>query len=296
MKTTRAARERRRRLATTITVASLVSGIVGLATQLPASSHDTLLPDASMTPQARLTAAAPSLKSLLQDYVKRRDGAASVAVFDGVADKLLVIHPSYRGRTASIVKADILETLLHRTHGHLTHSERVMATAMIEHSDNDAATDLYAYDGGAAGVKAYNDGVGLAHTSPKVDWGLTKTSAPDQVLLVRELLHHNKELTNKARHFQRHLMLNVEADQRWGISAGVPDDAVVGNKNGWVPVHRDHERWAVNSIGWVRGEGKRYEIAVLTQHNASEHYGIHTIEHIAGLVWSHMTVDEDTTS
>jgi hypothetical protein len=296
VKKTRAARERRRRLATTATVAGVVTGIVVLATRFPGNAHDSLLPDVATTSQALSTAAPPTLKSLIQDYVKDRDGAVSVAVWDGVANKMLIVHPSYRGRTASIVKADILETLLHRTHGHLSHGERALATSMIEHSSNDAATDLYADDGGPAGVKAFNDDVGLKHTTTESDWGLTKTSAPDQVELLRELLRHNGLLTDKARHFQRHLMRNVEADQRWGISGGVPRSAIVGNKNGWFPLHSDQNRWTVNSIGWVRGDGKRYDIAVLTKHNASEHYGINTVEHIAGLVWSHTTVDHDATS
>jgi hypothetical protein len=161
---------------------------------------------------------------------------------------------------------------------------------MIEESDNDSATKLWDEDGGAPGVKAYDDDLGLKQTEPNVDWGLTTTSAADQVTLIRELLRHSTLLTNSGRGFQRGLMRHVESDQQWGISGGVPKDATFGIKNGWLPVSEDHDRWAVNSIGWVRGPSKRYEIAVITQHNLTEGYGIHTIEHIAKLAWSHAAV------
>jgi Beta-lactamase enzyme family len=213
-----------------------------------------------------------------------------VAVYDRVAKQLVLFHPKVRGRTASIVKVDILETLLHRTGGHLSEDQRETATSMIENSNNDSATDLWNQDGGAPGVLAYNDDVGLKQTTPNVDWGLTTTSAADQVTLVRELFRHSALLTSSGRSFERGLMRHVEADQRWGISGGVPSSAVVGNKNGWLPVSEDHNRWAVNSIGWVHGDGKSYVIAVITQHDATEGYGRDTIHHISRLAWQHATV------
>jgi hypothetical protein len=295
MKQTRAASIRRRRLATSLSVALVLSGVAVLATQLPAHSHDHH--DADDRPAATATATvdtAPerTLKHAIRDYLKHRDGAVSAAVYDNVAKRLVVVHPAVRGRTASIVKVDILETLLHRTRGHLSAQQRETARNMIEHSDNDSATDLWNQDGGASGVKAYNDDVGLKQTTPNVDWGLTITSASDQVTLVRQVLHKTPLLTNRSRAFQRRLMKHVESDQQWGISGGLPHGVKFGIKNGWLPVDEDHDRWAVNSEGWVRGDGKRYEIAVVTQHDSTESYGIHTIEHIAAMVWRRMAVDK----
>jgi beta-lactamase class A len=292
VKQTPAARRRRHRLLGTIAGASVLAVGVVLVIQLPARSHDHRTPPSTLaTNSTAAPTATASLPDSIRAYLARRDGAVSVAVYDAVADQLTLIHPDLRGRTASIVKVDILETLLHRTGGHLSHSQRETATAMIEHSDNDAATELWNEDGEGEGVTAYNDDLGLQHTVTNLHWGLTKTTAADQVTLVKELVHHSPLLTNSSRHFQRHLMHNVEADQRWGITGGVPSSAKVAIKNGWLPVEKDDYRWAVNSIGWVRGDGKNYEIAVLTQRDSSEHYGIHTIEHVAGLVWDHMTVD-----
>jgi hypothetical protein len=82
-------------------------------------------------------------------------------------------------------------------------------------------------------------------------------------------------------------MRHVTSAQRWGVSAGPAATADVGLKNGWLPVASDGFQWAVNSIGWVRGSGRRYQIAVLTAHQPSEAYGIATIEALSRLVWMH---------
>ena len=65
--------------------------------------------------------------------------------------------------------------------------------------------------------------------------------------------------------------------------------ATFGNKNGWSPIDADHDRWAVDSIGWVRDghHGRSYEIAVMTAHDATEGYGRQTISRISHIVWRH---------
>jgi hypothetical protein len=298
VKRTRAAVVRRRRLATSVSAAVVLAVGGVLATQLPAHSHaqqsSSPTPHTSGTPTPAAddapAAGVGTLQQAIASYVATRHGAVSAAIYDRVAKRMVVVHPSLRGRTASIVKVDILETRLHQTGGHLSDDQRETATSMIENSDNDSATDLYDADGGSAGVHAYNDDVGLTGTTPNDDWGLTRTSAVDQVSLVRELFRHTPVLTSSGREFQRSLMRHVESDQRWGIGAGVPSTAVFGNKNGWLPVTADHNLWAVNSVGWVKGDGKSYFIAVITQHDATEGYGIATIQHIARMVWNHASI------
>jgi Beta-lactamase enzyme family len=301
MKHTRAAAVRRRRLATSLSaVTTIVVIVVVLLTQLGSPSHSHAHAGTSARKQnvpstkggsaVATVSETTSLRKAIAAYVSHRHGAVSAAVYDRVSGQLMVFNPKLRGRTASIVKVDILETLLHRTGGHLSPDQRATATHMIENSDNASATDLFDQDGGAAGLKAYNNLVGLKQTTPNSAWGLTTTSAVDQLTLVRELLTTSTLLTDSARKYQRTLMRHVESDQEWGISGGVPDNVAFGNKNGWLPVTEDHNRWAVNSIGWVRGDGKSYAIAVITQHNQTEGYGIHTIEHIASLSWTHMSV------
>jgi hypothetical protein len=45
----------------------------------------------------------------------------------------------------------------------------------------------------------------------------------------------------------------------------------------------DGDRWVINSIGRVRGNGHDFVIAVFTEHNPSEGYGITTAEHMVRL-------------
>ena len=52
-------------------------------------------------------------------------------------------------------------------------------------------------------------------------------------------------------------------------------------KNGWLP---DGTGWHVNSIGAFTGRGENYLIAVLTDDDPSEQYGIDTIEDVARVV------------
>jgi hypothetical protein len=308
VKQTRAAVVRRRRLATSATAAALLTAGILLATELPGNSSGqsgSKPPSPAAHPTSSTdsgdgtgdVASSRTLHQAIAAYVKSRDGAISVAVYDNNSKRLMLFHPKVRGRTASIVKADILETLLHRTGGHLTEDQRETATAMIENSDNDSATKLWDEDGGAPGVNAYNVALGLSQTTPNVDWGDTEISAADQVTLVRELFKRTSTLlTKSSRAYQRKLMRHVEADQRWGIGAGVPKSASFGNKNGWLPVDEDHDLWAVNSIGWVRGNAKSYEIAVITQHDATEGYGITTINHISGIAWRHASTTSQAAS
>jgi hypothetical protein len=302
VKQTPAAQVRRRRLATSSSLAVILIIVVVVLTRLATdSSGNDSHPPATTTSSSTATATvSPTptdttipvtrLRQQIAAYLAHRQGAASAAIYDSVSHHLTLVHPALRGRTASIVKVDILETLLHQTGGHLTEEQRDTATSMIENSNNDSATDLWNEDGGASGVASYNSDLGLTQTTPNVDWGLTTTSAADQVTLVRALLQPSSLLTNAARAFQRSLMRHVEADQQWGISGGVPKSAVFGNKNGWLPVSEDHDLWAVNSVGWVHGDGKRYVIAVITQHDATEDYGIDTISHVAALAWDDASV------
>lgn len=262
-----------------------------------ASTRTTLLRSAAVlvaaavvavTPATAHASRGPSLYGQIQRYLATRHGSVAVAVYDRVAHTTMILHPGLRGWTASIVKVDILETLLHRTRGHLTSQQRSLARGMIEDSDNGDAQTLWDEDGGAHGLDAYDRRIGLTGTRPNQagHWGLTTTTAQDQVTLVETLLHRSSALTSASRRYARRLMTHVTTSQRWGISGGVPPHGTrIGLKDGWLPVSEDHGRWAVNSIGFVSGHHSSYVVAVITEHDPDEEYGIDTIEHISRLVW-----------
>jgi hypothetical protein len=44
-------------------------------------------------------------------------------------------------------------------------------------------------------------------------------------------------------------------------------------------------RLAVNSVGWISGDGRDYLAAVPTTGNPAELYGIDTIDQLAAMIW-----------
>lgn len=78
-------------------------------------------------------------------------------------------------------------------------------------------------------------------------------------------------------------MEHVVGWQRWGISTGPTDKTIVALKNGWLPL--SSANWEINSIGYVHGAGRNYVIAVLSDGNPTEAYGIDTVEAISQMIW-----------
>lgn len=205
-------------------------------------------------------------------------------------------HDKTRAEGRSVVKVDIIAALLRQatqTSSTLSQAETSELQRMIELSDNDAATSLWNTVGGPEGLRAFNDRVGLAETTPSMcvecpgfpwpGWGLTTTTAADQVRLLQTIALPNAILTNASRATALGLMDNVTPSERWGVTGGVPDDVAVALKNGWLPLSNGD--WQINSVGWIRGQGRNYMLAILTTGNPSEDYGIATTDEISSLVW-----------
>ncbi len=235
--------------------------------------------------------------------VVAREGHISAAVEDLKTGQEWLLNRGDRDQTASIVKADILETLMYergRTAAGLQaleSSEGETAEDMIEESDNDDASDLWDEVGESEGIAAYNRLAGLKDTIPNAYgyWGETLTTAADQIRLLRQLALPSKLLTTADRDYQLYLMRHVAGYEDWGVNGGVPANVSVALKNGWVPLDSDGDAtdgdddddggWEINSIGWVKGDGRDYLIAVLTAHDPTEEYGIDSIEALSGDVY-----------
>ncbi|MFF8320070.1 serine hydrolase [Streptomyces bobili] len=223
-------------------------------------------------------------------------GAArvSVAVLD-VDSGLSAVHGTGAFDTASIVKVDILAALLLQAQDagrHLTAGEKTYATAMIENSDNDSATALWNSVGGAAGLDAANERFGLTGTEggDGLLWGLTRTTAADQLTLLRQVFGTDStgsELSEASRMYLQGLMGRIAAGQRWGVSA-VADGSSWALKNGWLP-RTATGLWDVNSIGRVTSGGHDYLVAVLSDGNATQAKGIALVEAAAEAAMSAFT-------
>jgi Beta-lactamase enzyme family len=252
------------------------------------------------SPAATVPHADP-LGAAARSYLATRTGTIMAAVYDMGTGQTWGLGSGAPQDEASIVKLDILETLLaqHRPGGSgLTAQDQSLAQLMIEDSDNSAATSLWYAAGGARGIRSYNAALGLGHTTmsscvncpgfPWPGWGLSTTTAVDQISLLRAVLQANSQLTTADRRYALGLLENVTPSQRWGVSGGVPLRATVALKNGWLPLNDADTDWQINSIGWISGDGRSYLIAVLSTGNPSEQYGIDTIDGLAAIAWSRM--------
>jgi hypothetical protein len=240
---------------------------------------------------------ADPFSAAVDGYLAGRSGTVLAAVYDVRTGQSWRLGDGPAQDEASVVKVDILETLLNASDGTgLSSDNQGLAEQMIEDSDNDAATSLWYAAGGTAGLAAYDDRVGLTRTTPSAcvvcadfpwpGWGLTTTVPYDQITLLKQLITPGPLLTAAERQYALSLLENVTPDQAWGVSGGIPAGVTVALKNGWLPLNDDNTDWQINSEGWVSGDGRDYLISVLTTGNPTEQYGIDTINGISSLIWT----------
>ena len=219
-------------------------------------------------------------------YAAGRDDNVTVAVEDLKTGRIYQFRPGVVENTASTLKVDILATLLVKAQAAgrpLTPEEQSLAVPMIEESLDSAADTLWTQLGPAA-VGDFEREAGMTSTVPATDgvWGTTTTTALDRLAMIRTLVVPNSLLTDASRGYVLNLMENITSSQDWGATGGVPPGVTVALKNGFAIV----DGWQINTTGWVNGAGRDYLIAVLTNGNASEQYGIDTVNTVSMLVWS----------
>ncbi|MEU9594522.1 serine hydrolase [Streptomyces sp. NPDC048193] len=225
-----------------------------------------------------------ALLAAAMEAVPVADGAeVSVAVLDPRSGQSAA-YGSGVFDTASIVKVDILATLLLRAQDAgraLTAGEKAYAVDMIENSDNDAATALWRSIGAAEGLDAAKERFGLTATEGGDGplWGLTQTTAGDQLALLRQVFGaEGSALSEDSRAYLRELMGRIAEDQRWGVSAAADAaDGAWALKNGWLR-RSTTGLWVVNSIGRVTSGGHGLLVAVLTRGSATQAAGVSLTE------------------
>jgi hypothetical protein len=219
-------------------------------------------------------------------YVAGRADNVTVAVEDLMTGQIYQFRPGLVENTASTLKVDILATLLTQAQAagrSLTPEEQNLAVPMIEESLDSAADTLWTQLGPAA-VGAFEREAGMTSTVPATDgvWGTTTTTALDRLAMIRTVVEPNSLLTNASRTYILNLMENITPSQDWGATGGVPAGVTVALKNGFATI----DGWQINTTGWVDGDGRDYLIAVLTNGNASEQYGIDTVNAASAIVWN----------
>ncbi|GAA3023935.1 serine hydrolase [Streptomyces glomeratus] len=234
-----------------------------------------------MEPAAKPSADRDALLAKAMRTVTVEDGAdVAVAVLETDSGESAV-YGDGTFDTASIVKVDILATLLLQAQDadrHLTEQERTYATAMIENSDNDSASALWTAIGQADGLDTANKRFGLTDTAGGDGglWGLTQTTAADQLTLLRQVFGDASELSEASRRYLRGLMDGIAENQRWGVSAAA-DGARWALKNGWL-ARSTTGLWDINSIGRITAGGHDYLVAALSNGNSTKAGGISLVE------------------
>lgn len=226
-----------------------------------------------LTAQQRLTMAVAPL-------IQADGGHVAVAVDDLTTGTEATYHGTSEFATASIVKVDILATLLYElqhTGQTMTGEDQDLATTMIENSDNDAASALYADIGGPEDLDQANQVFGLTGTTAGTDgeWGLTSTTVDDQIRLLRQITVPSSALSPAAQDYIQDLMGQVETDQQWGVPAAADPGRRYLVKNGWLP---NPVLWSINSIGEIEHDRDELLVAVLSDGNSTEDAGISAVQ------------------
>jgi beta-lactamase class A len=212
----------------------------------------------------------------------------SVAVLDKKTGQTYAYRGTVKYDTASIVKAQILACmLLHdQDAGHdPTSGEMALAKPMIRLSDNNAATSLFQHVGAKSGVTKCNKRLGLTATVVNSSWGLTRTTADDQIRLLSELVDTKGPLDADSRKTAFTLMNTVSEEQEWGIPSIAKSGETATVKNGWDTRSADGGLWAINTIGRVTtADGDvNVSVAVLSHDNKSMDSGVALVQQVAKL-------------
>ena len=197
------------------------------------------------------------------------------------------LHPDRRQSTASVFKVMVMAgTLLEAEQEGRgpTSWEVAQMEPMITESANAPVRALWSSFGGAPWFAEQAQAFGLEQTVTIGDyesgWGATKTSAADQVYLLRQVILGHGELLGPAhRRWALVLMSSVVGDQRWGVGAAAPIGSTVFQKNGFAGV-------TANSVGVVRrADGTHYVVAILSTGWSHWTVGVPTVDRVSG--WVH---------
>jgi beta-lactamase class A len=234
----------------------------------------------------------PLATTAVTSYLAGQPGTITAAVYNLDNGQIYQYNPTDDETTASTIKVDILATLLYQDQvrgAALSPQDQELATTMIENSNDNAAQDLWDQVGANVGVGHFDTLVGLTGTTLDGQglWGLSTTTAADQVKVLSEVVQSQSLLNPASRQYELGLMENVEADQRWGVAFGVPAGVTVAIKDGWDPLEHG-SIWQVNTEGWVDGAGRDYLLAILTKGESTEYAGITTVDNLSALIWKEL--------
>jgi len=226
--------------------------------------------------------AAPRLSGRLEGYLGGRSGTLGLELVDLRRGEVFR-HEAREGECYSTIKVLVLTTALRQAQEAgkaLTQQQVRLARRMIARNDT-AATETLLAQVGRDEVRRVAGLAGMDHTD--VDdtkwWGFWRTTPGDLNRMVGAVLSSDAVLEGGRRAQARFLMADVVPEQRWGVFAAEGDgNAYVAGKNGWGPLP---DGYRLNSTGWVTGDGRDYQLSILSRSPDGFSYGRRTISSVA---------------
>ncbi|MGZ4199264.1 MAG: serine hydrolase [Thermoleophilia bacterium] len=209
-------------------------------------------------------------------WLKQRSGVTAVAVVDTAG----VLHGWNQDRqfvTASVIKAMLLVEYL-RTHATVSSWALATLTPMIEVSDNNAAEAIY-HTVGDGGLYALAKAAGMRRFAIYGQLFGAQLTAADQARFFYRL----PVLVPKAhRTLALYLLSHVVSYQSWGIPAAArPRGWQVWFKGGWRGTSSGQ---LVHQVARLHKGARTFSMAVFTDGDPSQGYGIETIQGVAARV------------
>lgn len=236
-------------------------------------------------PSGPTTAGFDALSPSLASYLSGLGDDVGVQVDDLSRNTVYTYHPNNTFIMASSAKVPLLVsylTMIESQGRGPNSSEMATMTAMIEHSDNNAAQLIYDTIGYGGAEQSYMQSWGITDYSPNAaGWGWAVWSPSDMAHLL-SLLQAGKVLNSSDRALALHLMESIESDQRFGVGDTAPNNATVAMKDGWVP--GPDGSWFVNTSGIVTVGSETYIITVYTGEQNSFGSGQNIVNHVCGAV------------
>jgi beta-lactamase class A len=228
--------------------ARATSGSLPPVTSGTGSTPSTVAPVTTTSTTSTTAPSASPFTAQVQAYLQTRQGDATATVYDVATGKEWDYRPGDIQDTASIVKVDIMAALMAQQTAAgrpIPDTDQSLLKSMIEVSDNGAATSLWNAVGGPTAIDAFNRSIGLTSTTASTclqcsgfawpGWGLTTTTAADQVRLLRTVAFPYSGISADDRAEAVNLLESVVPSENWGVSGGVPSGVTVALKNGWCP-------------------------------------------------------------
>jgi hypothetical protein len=225
----------------------------------------------------------PSQRALdrARRYAKRRAGLVSFAVVDTTGGSY-----HYRGRaryaSASVIKAMFLVAYLRKVHAEgrdLSSSKRALLAPMIRVSDNDAAAAVYGLLGSARVERLARAARMRFFEGIPEHWASGEIAALDQARFFARL---EKLVPPLFYRYARRLLRTIVDWQTWGIPA-------VARPRGYRVFFKTGRRTSpslsgviVHQVARLERRGRVVTLAVLTDRQPSDSYGIATI---TGITW-----------